>query len=113
MRAWCFGLLGAVATLASGCGPSCQSTCHRIHSPNECQIATPGQDWTDGYRECVDMCEAALQQPGPLGSYNPDEPPPAGTTAHLKNERQAALWMQCVDETACELINAGHCAPIQ
>lgn len=108
-----FGLLFAVATLASGCGPTCQSTCQRAYSPNECDIKIPGlDDWTEKYDDCVDDCQLALETPGQIGDYDPDVENNTGERVILENERQAAAWMDCVEETSCEKLSDGYCAPI-
>ena len=36
----------------------------------------------------------------------------ATSMAELDNEKQAAIWMDCVEQTACEDIDDGFCAPI-
>jgi hypothetical protein len=103
----------AIAALASGCGPSCQSTCTRLWrtADGSCGLVRAGISSDDGYKECVDMCENALEQTGAIGGYDPDERHTDGTTITIDNERQAAAWMDCVDETACEKINEGYCEP--
>ena len=35
----------------------------------------------------------------------------AGKSVVLENERQAAAWMDCVDQTACERLSQGYCPP--
>lgn len=103
-------LFAAIA--ATGCGPTCQTACSRLYSPQECDIRVPGQpDWTDTYRDCVDECELALTLPGELGDYDPDERPTGGESITLDNERQAAAWMDCVEENTCERLNDGYCPP--
>lgn len=104
-------LLFATALL-QGCGPTCQTTCHKIYAPEECDIRVPGvPDWTDMYDDCVEDCELALQRPGVLGDYDPDERPTGGESVVLENERQAGAWMNCVEETTCERLNDGYCPP--
>ena len=96
-------LLFAIATSGlalGGCGPTCQTSCHRVFAPEECDIRVPGvPDWTNMYDDCVEECEDALAKPGVLGDYDPDERPTGGESTTLSNERQAAAWMGCVEET--------------
>lgn len=106
------GIACAGAWLLVGCGPNCQSTCQRIYDPNECGIAVPGESWQESSRRCADSCEDALDRPGEVGDYNPFEHQTGGASAELENEKQAALWMDCVEATQCEDIDDGVCAPI-
>lgn len=100
------------AVVLQGCGPNCQSTCRRIYAPDECDVQIPGvPDWTEMYDDCVNDCELALGQPGEMGDYDPDERPTGGESVVLENERQAAAWMDCVEQTSCERINDGYCPP--
>jgi hypothetical protein len=110
--------LAAIAALVltgavfAGCGPTCQSSCTRIWGPgaDNCGLERPGLSFADAFDRCVKRCELALKTPGEVGSYDPDQVG-AGRSGQLENERQAALWMQCVEETSCNRINDGHCAP--
>jgi len=103
----------AAAALGEGCGPTCQSSCHHIYSPDECAVVTPGvPDWTEMYKDCVDTCQNALETPGTLGVYDPDVRNTSGESIKLENERQAAAWMDCIDQTSCERLTEGYCAPI-
>ena len=108
-------LVVTASVLAAGCGEpprTCQSTCRKVYAPQECDIDTPGADWADMYDDCVDECDYALSQPGDLGGYNPDERITSGESVRLENEQQAAAWMDCVWETACQRLEEGYCAPI-
>lgn len=110
MRVW-FALIAATVVL-EGCGPTCQSTCNRLYAAEECAIPTPGATPDDMYDQCVkDWCEPALDQPGVLGSYDPDARNSGSSTVDIVNERQAAAWMDCVAQTDCERINEGYCEP--
>jgi hypothetical protein len=111
MRVVTMWVLGASALLG-GCGPTCQSTCNKIYSPSECAVPTPGQEWTDMNRDCEDACEEALTKPGEVGDYDPDERNTTGESIELENERQAALWMDCIAEQACDRLQEGYCEPI-
>ncbi len=64
------------------------------------------------YSECVAACDDALDVPGDLDGYDPDERNVSGDKVILENEKQAAAWMDCVAETACEGLEDGYCAPI-
>ena len=105
-----------------GCGKDCQSTCNKLYgtTPN-CGDSfgdkpkgllgseTRGEKMSD----CMDACEEALKVPGKLGDYDPyeqkdwDEEDP-----ELKNDRQVALWMECVAETSCQNLADGYCSPV-
>lgn len=106
-------LVAAGAALA-GCGPNCQSTCERIYDQNSpnCGIRIPGTEVDDNIDDCIDACELALEQPGDLGNYDPFNPNTGGAAVQLENEKQAAVWMDCVENTSCPDINDGFCAPI-
>jgi len=107
-----FCSLVAAGWLASGCGPNCQSTCDRLYSGtgDSCDIQRPGTTQTELKTTCQNKCEEALSQPGELEGYDPDEPQGSASVT-LENEKQAAVWMDCVAETACEDLNL-YCAPI-
>lgn len=108
MRVW-FALIAATAIL-EGCGPTCQSSCHRLYT-GECQLATPGATPEDMYLQCMDMCEPALGVPGDLGDYDPDQRHSGSSSVTIDNERQAAAWMDCVAQTDCQRISEGYCEP--
>jgi hypothetical protein len=98
------------ALVAPGCGPNCQSACFKIYAEAECDVSTPGQSWEDAYKDCVEECDNALSQPGDLAGFDPDERNTSGESVTLENEQQAAAWMDCVEETACERLEEGYCA---
>ena len=100
------------AAFLVGCGPNCQSTCERIYDPGECGIGVPGEAWQRSVARCVSNCDYALDHPGEVGDYNPFEANTSGASIELTNEKQAAMWMDCVDQTACEDMRHGICAPI-
>jgi len=113
--------LGSTALLIflSGCGPNCQSTCQRIYGNGvnadaieDCAIQRPGRTQSDLIDTCMDNCENALDQPGELGVYDPYTRTSSNQSVELENERQAAVWMECVNETDCERMGQGYCAPI-
>ena len=97
---------------ASGCGPDCQSTCNKLYTPNQCGIERPGQSTDEQIDRCLDECESALEQPGEVGEYDPNVKRPPSETPELSNDKQAALWMECIQETACENLEKNYCAPV-
>lgn len=111
-------VLLAAALFTSGCGPDCQSSCDRLFGdgPDECNIPVPGHDTPTGISEvvndCVAHCERALSENGDVGAYDPNSTR-AGDQVFLENEKQAALWMDCVSETECSNLQDGMCAPTQ
>ena len=104
------------AVLLVGCGYDCQSTCLRIYDPSECDVSAKIGGATDQEltRQCVQECEYALQQVGPMGSYDPRTQRNPLVNETLKNERQAAEWMDCVWEAECSQLDpaSGICHPI-
>lgn len=112
-RAVVFAVLAGTTALAGCVGENCQSACRKVYSPDECNIQTPGvEDWTQMYDDCLDHCEFAMRTPGDLGGYDPNERNVTGAAVELENERQAAAWIDCVTEQACERLDEGYCAPI-
>lgn len=115
--------LGFVAAWAAGCGPDCQSTCNKLYQTEQCGIVSPGQTQSELLSTCLDSCESALGTPGEVGDYDPNEYTPASVSVELQNDKQAAVWMDCVAETSCCLLGAGnecssdnatpgYCAPV-
>jgi len=102
-----------LAPWAAGCGPDCQSTCQRIYgdAPN-CDHNSPGETRDELISQCEDHCEQALEKPGPVGNYDPEARTPTPESVTLETDKQAALWMDCVEETACKHLEEGYCAPI-
>ena len=114
-RAVGISTLALVAQLAVGCGPNCQSTCNRLYVEEECNIQRPGYEGEkvgELIQQCMDLCEGALEVPGELEGYNPDDRVGSSDSIDLENEKQAAVWMDCIAETSCEDLNQGYCAPI-
>lgn len=109
-----FGL----ALLGAGCdAPDCSSTCQRlfvdgaVDGTTGCGITHPGQSSEDLIEACNYDCQAALDNPGEMGDYNPDERITGSTSVELVTDVQAAAWMDCVWATDCEFLNDGYCAP--
>ncbi len=115
------GLSGA-ALLSAGCEThDCASTCQRLFSTGQvggttgCGITQPGQSSEDLIDACNYDCQAALDNPGELGDYNPEERVTGSLTVELKTDMQAAAWMDCVWTTDCKFLSgddAGYCAPV-
>lgn len=108
----------ALAAFAPGCGPNCQSTCDKLFLSEDealgsCGIEHPGKSADDERRDCIIACEDALAEAGPIpAGYNPDERQTGSQSVQLQTDEQAAAWMECVDETACEYLTDGYCAPV-
>lgn len=109
------GLMLATLT-GTGCGPDCYSTCNKLYGSGSggeaCAFTSPNQSSDELLDLCVDNCQTALLTEGEVGAYNPYEKQPGDAAIELNNDRQAALWMDCVDETACEKLDEGYCAPV-
>ena len=117
----------AVSLFLSGCGNDCQSTCTKLYgtAPN-CGdpsgdpdsenyfrgLVTFGQTREKKMRQCMDECEGALEKPGEVGEYAPTEYTPSDVAVTLENDRQAAVWMECVESHSCENLASGYCAPV-
>lgn len=104
-----FLLLGS-----AGCGPNCQEACNKLYSDNEggCAISKPNSTLEENIKECRRECETALDYVGELDGYDPDERQGTSESVTLENEKQAAVWMDCVMETVCEDLRSGYCAPL-
>lgn len=112
----------AVTTMLalSACGPNCQSTCNRLYSSStnsageeDCSISRPGRSDSDLIDTCMTECEDALSTPGEVGAYDPFVQQGQNTSIELQNERQAALWMECIEEQSCSRLSEGYCAPVK
>lgn len=105
-------LSGTGLALLSGCGPDCQSTCNRLYNESECNIQSPGATREELLGRCNTECGNALDVPGEVGDYNPNEYTPSNENIELENDKRAAVWMDCVAATSCEFLNDGYCAPV-
>lgn len=120
-------LAASLSLFFSGCGNDCQSTCAKLYgtAPNcgdpsgekgtdsyFAGLNTFGQGREDKTRQCMDECEGALEKPGEVGDYRPTEYTPSDQPVTLENDRQAAVWMDCVESHSCENLSAGYCAPV-
>lgn len=109
------------ATLAlTACGPNCQSTCNRLYGNGsnangdaDCSISRPGRSDTELIDQCLTECGKALETPGEVGAYDPFVQQGQNTSIELENERQAALWMECIEEQSCSRLSEGYCAPVK
>ena len=103
----------ALSLSAVGCGPDCQSTCTKLYSQNECDIQRPGVEREELIGTCEERCELALTKPGEADpDYNPAEKMPPSVdneSSVVETDEEAAMWMDCVGETACELLDEGYC----
>ncbi|MSQ01357.1 MAG: hypothetical protein EXR71_05605 [Myxococcales bacterium] len=107
-------VLAILATLV-GCGPNCRSTCERLYGSgeDECNINVPDFEGEEGANrlviECQQVCDGAMADAGSVGSYDPNSN--ADEDVSIANEKQAALWMDCVDGTSCDNLGKGYCQP--
>jgi hypothetical protein len=110
-------LILVVAVLGSlmGCGPSCRTSCERLYGSgtDACNIPVNGYEGEAGANsliiECTQTCESAMAESGAIGTYDPNSK--TDTKMSIGNEKQAAAWMDCVAETACDNIQKGFCQP--
>ena len=108
-------VLAALPVLGLGCsGPNCQSTCDRLFQTTECDLESPGVSLTDERNNCLDACEYALSIPGDINDngYDPNQRTTGSRSVDLKNDEEAAAWMECVDATSCQYLSDGYCAPV-
>jgi hypothetical protein len=107
-----------LVSLAGCSGYNCFSTCDIIFgtAAGECAIVPSGVT-TDVeiqrlVRDCRSQCQGAMAEPGEVTEgYNPNERAGNQSDIELHTDKDAALWMECVAETACEDLDAGYCAP--
>ena len=115
-------LLGGAALFVAGCGPNCQSSCQRLYGAGsqtingegveDCGIQRAGRSQSELTDTCLEECYGALDNPGEVGAFDPYHRAGSNESVTLDNERQAALWMQCISETSCENLQDGYCAPV-
>lgn len=114
--------LGAALT---GCATDCQTACEKIWAENECGGTSADEEgrvidpavYDDAsresrIRECMQHCEGAMLKHGEPGSYEPSLVASQSATICLANDRQAAMWMECVDQADCASLAKNLCAPI-
>ncbi len=104
-----------LSSLLAGCADAhdCNKSCEKLfgQQAGECNIPIPGHTGDEMLTMCEDHCEQAMSQAGEAGDYNPNERTSGNEDVALENDAQAALWMQCVDETACDDLKSNYCAP--
>lgn len=105
--------------LGVACGPNCQNTCDQVYV--QCGIQKAGRTTDDLLDTCVQECEQAMRESGPLGDYNPEQRRASNLSIELENDQQAVAWMDCVWNHApdgtpeqCDDLDpsTGFCAPI-
>lgn len=112
-------ILLVVSALLAGCGPDCYTSCEKLFgdSSGQCKIPIPGKEGAAGREEminsCVAHCESAMKKNGEIGDYSPNERASGDDDISLDNEKQAALWMDCVAETSCPNLDSNYCAPVK
>jgi len=107
-----FLLLAACEDKSDALYHDCDDTCERIYLESECNIQRPGRTQDELIELCTGECEEAAKTEGELGDYTPREYTPASEAVTLETDAQAEAWMDCVEETSCELLTDGYCAPI-
>ena len=114
-----FALAMVATTLLTACASQhdCQSSCVKLfgEQAEQCNIQVPGHTGDEGRQEMIDMCEdhceGAMGQAGEAGDYSPNERTSGNEDVGLANDAQAALWMDCVAESACTDLKENYCAP--
>ena len=87
------------------------------YSDSQCNLQRPGKSQSDLTKQCLNYCEGALDIPGDLNGYDPFSRQGTTNSVELENENQAAAWMNCVDQQACERLDyrsgqGGYCQPV-
>jgi len=97
----------------AGCGnpTSCQTACQLAFRESECNIRIPGKEPSEMVRDCTRECTRALRVTGQLDGYDPNRPESVDRSRSfvLRNEKQAATWIDCVVETSCVDLQRGFC----
>ncbi len=107
-------LLGALFTFTPGCSlfTNCSTPCSRLYDEDQCGIQRPGSSQDELYDLCVEQCAEAAGEDGEVGDYDPYSQTPIATAVNLENRAQVELWSDCIDETSCEYLQDGYCAPV-
>lgn len=104
--------LGFALGLGAGCGgPDCEDTCNKLYLSEQCNRTSDARR-NDRLDACNDSCNEALNTPGELGDYDPFGFLDNNSDLVLENDKQAARWMQCIDELTCANIDDGQCRPV-
>lgn len=123
MRAAVLALLFAPVALTA-CGPTCAQTCDHYIAEDACDAGPSGKPIEDAIEGCIQQCNRAMATPGPApaatdGRFNPTIPTPTNIPGEdvLKNDQEAAAWMDCVwsfaDLAECRTeLGKQACAPV-
>ena len=118
---WMFAALAMSSVVLTACQPTCQSSCTRFYSDEECGAGPAGQPTEEAIQTCISVCQEALQVPGEdVDSndrrFNPDFVAQTNESHTLTTEREAAAWMDCVwsfeDDQCFERLDAQYCVKI-
>ncbi len=111
----------------AGCGKDCQATCTKLYgtAPNcgdpsgdpDSESYFKGlvgsEDRDEKMADCMRACQDGLQVPGEVGDYDPYTRRSANEEVpDLENDRQVALWMECIDEHSCVKLSQNYCEPV-
>lgn len=107
--------LSLLASLLAACGEprDCLNTCDKLFGTQaeQCNIQVPGRTQDEMMGSCMEQCNYAIARSGELGDYNPNERSGGNEDVTITNDQQAAAWMDCIAETACQDLQANYCAP--
>ena len=103
--------------LLTGCNQKCRSTCEKLYDENGCNLQRPGKTQADLKDQCTEYCMEAMRTVGELNGYDPYSRQGTTSSISLENREQASLWMECVEENACERLDyrsgqGGYCQPV-
>ncbi len=110
--------------MLSACGPTCAETCRRYIAEDECDAGPSGKPIEEAIEGCVQQCNRAILTPGPAptatdGRFNPNVATPTNIPGEdvLRNDLEAAAWMDCVysfaDLAECRVeLGKQACAPV-
>ena len=93
---------------------TCRTACDRLYSADDdgCDIQRPGRTTEELTQGCRDSCFEAMQTGGQLDGYDPYTRAGATVSVELENKAQATLWAECIEDTSCEDLADGVCAPV-
>jgi hypothetical protein len=115
-KAFLAALFAGMALTIGACQPSidCEATCNTLYQSGECALESAGWQQNELLDHCNSECNTALKTVGdPRKDYKPEEYTPSNNDeVTFINDSEVALWMDCVDETACDLLDDGYCAPV-
>ena len=105
-------VLGVGAALLLACASPCPSTCDQLYTEDGCAIQRPGRNETELVNACRENCGEAWSTRGEVGDYDPYTQVGAGESVTLETRGQVDVWAECIDETSCESLEDGFCAPV-